>query len=98
MTFYGYRIHKAEWGASSNASFVAELLITGIDNGPGVIERLSNKISSQIGLDIRSFSIEGNEGYFEGRVKVVVANKDQLAQAMKALKGLDGVSNVTRVD
>ncbi len=98
MSLYGYRIHKAEWGSTANSSFVAELLITGIDNGPGVIERLSNKISSQIGLNIRSFSIEGNEGYFEGRVKVVVSNKDQLALAIKALKGLDGVSNVIRVE
>jgi GTP diphosphokinase / guanosine-3',5'-bis(diphosphate) 3'-diphosphatase len=98
MSLYGYRIHKAEWGSTANSSFVAELLITGIDNGPGVIERLSNKISSQIGLNIRSFSIEGNEGYFEGRVKVVVSNKDQLAQAIKALKGLEGVSNVIRVE
>jgi GTP diphosphokinase / guanosine-3',5'-bis(diphosphate) 3'-diphosphatase len=98
MTFYGNRILKAEWGASSKASFVAEVLITGIDNGVGMIERLSNKISSDIGLDIRSFSIEGNEGYFEGRVKLVVTNKDQLVLAIKALKGLDGVNNVVRVD
>jgi GTP diphosphokinase / guanosine-3',5'-bis(diphosphate) 3'-diphosphatase len=98
MTFYGNRILKAEWGASSKASFVAEVLITGVDNGVGMIERLSNKISSDIGLDIRSFSIEGNEGYFEGRVKLVVSNKDQLVLAIKALKGLDGVNNVVRVD
>jgi GTP diphosphokinase / guanosine-3',5'-bis(diphosphate) 3'-diphosphatase len=98
MTFYGNRILKAEWGASSKASFVAEVLITGIDNGVGMIERLSNKISSDIGLDIRSFSIEGNEGYFEGRVKLVVTNKDQLVLAIKALKELEGVNNVVRVD
>jgi GTP diphosphokinase / guanosine-3',5'-bis(diphosphate) 3'-diphosphatase len=98
MTFYGNRILKAEWGASSKASFVAEVLITGIDNGVGMIERLSNKISSDIGLDIRSFSIEGNQGYFEGRVKLVVTNKDQLVLAIKALKELEGVNNVVRVD
>jgi GTP diphosphokinase / guanosine-3',5'-bis(diphosphate) 3'-diphosphatase len=98
MTFYGYRIHKAEWRASSKASFVAEVLITGIDNGVGMIERLSNKISSEIGLDIRAFSIEGNEGYFEGRVKLVVSNKDQLQSAIKSLKELEGVNNVVRVD
>jgi GTP diphosphokinase / guanosine-3',5'-bis(diphosphate) 3'-diphosphatase len=98
MTFYGYRIHKAEWRASSKASFVAEVLITGIDNGVGMIERLSNKISSEIGLDIRAFSIEGNEGYFEGRVKLVVSNKDQLQSAIKSLKELEGVNNVVRMD
>jgi GTP diphosphokinase / guanosine-3',5'-bis(diphosphate) 3'-diphosphatase len=98
MTFYGNRILKAEWGASSKASFVAEVLITGIDNGVGMIERLSSKISSDIGLDIRSFSIEGNQGYFEGRVKLVVTNKDQLILAIKSLKELEGVNNVVRVD
>ena len=95
---YGYRIMDAEWGASTNSSFIAELLITGIDEGPGVIERVSGKISNQLGLNIRSFTIEGVEGYFEGRIRVIVANKDQLAIAIKALKSLSGVSNVTRVE
>ncbi len=98
MTFYGYRILKAEWGASANTSFVVELLITGIDDGPGVIERLSNTISSHMGLNIRSFSIEGNQGYFEGRIKLVVANKDQLALVTKALRKMENVSNVSRAE
>jgi GTP diphosphokinase / guanosine-3',5'-bis(diphosphate) 3'-diphosphatase len=95
---YGYRIKKAEWGASATASFMAELLITGVDTGRGVIERLSNRISTELGLNIRSFSISGDEGYFEGRVKVMVKNKDQLALAIKVLKSLEGVSNVIRVE
>ena len=98
MSFYGYRILKAEWASMANASFVAELMITGVDNGPGVIERLSNKISTDIGLNIRSFSIEGNEGYFEGRIKLMVPNKAQLVEAIKALRSIDGVSNVIRVE
>jgi GTP diphosphokinase / guanosine-3',5'-bis(diphosphate) 3'-diphosphatase len=97
MSHYGHRIAKAEWGATSGVSFIAELLIIGVDSGPGVIERLSNIISS-LGLNIRSFSIEGNEGFFEGHVKVVVSHRDQLVLAIKALKGIDGVNNVVRVD
>ena len=98
MSHYGHRMAKAEWGASSGISFVAELLIIGVDSGPGVIERLSNRISSDLGLNIRSFSIEGNEGFFEGRVKVIVTHRDQLVLAIKALKGLDGINNVVRVE
>jgi GTP diphosphokinase / guanosine-3',5'-bis(diphosphate) 3'-diphosphatase len=98
MSHYGHRIAKAEWGASAGMNFIAELLIIGVDSGPGVIERLSNRISSDLGLNIRSFSIEGNEGFFEGRVKVVVSHRDQLVLAIKALKGIDGVNNVVRVD
>jgi GTP pyrophosphokinase len=95
---YGYRIMKAEWGTDAGSSFIAELLITGIDTGPGVIERLSGHISNQLGLNIRSFSIEGDEGYFEGRIKLIVRHKDQLQIAIKALKSLEGVSNVIRID
>jgi GTP diphosphokinase / guanosine-3',5'-bis(diphosphate) 3'-diphosphatase len=98
MLHYGHRMAKAEWGATSGVSFIAELLIIGVDSGPGVIERLSNSISNDLGLNIRAFSIEGNEGFFEGRVKVVVRHRDQLVLAIKALKSIDGVNNVVRVD
>jgi GTP diphosphokinase / guanosine-3',5'-bis(diphosphate) 3'-diphosphatase len=97
MANYGYRVRKAEWGSSSSTNFVAELVITGVDTGVGVIERLSTRLS-EMGLNIRAFSIEGNEGYFEGHVKLMVSNKDQLTLAMRALKTLDGVANVVRVE
>lgn len=98
MANYSYRIRRATWGAAVDASFTAELLISGVDTGIGVIERLSSKISSEMGLNIRSFSIEGNQGYFEGRVKLVVANKTQLNEVIHSLKKIEGVSNVIRLD
>jgi GTP pyrophosphokinase len=98
LASYGHRVSKAEWGATTGSSFVAELLITGVDTGIGVIERLSNLISTDLGLNIRSFSIEANQGYFEGRVKLIVTHRDQLVLAIRALKSIDGVNNVIRVD
>ncbi|HFB99531.1 MAG TPA: bifunctional (p)ppGpp synthetase/guanosine-3',5'-bis(diphosphate) 3'-pyrophosphohydrolase, partial [Phaeodactylibacter sp.] len=98
MAHYGYRILKAEWVTTTNTSFVAELLIVGIDSGPGVIQQLSHKISSTLGLNIRSFYIDGHEGYFEGRVSILVKNKDQLEIAIRALRNEEGISSVTRVE
>ncbi len=98
MANYGYRIMKAEWGSTTNSSFVADLKITGIDDGPGVIERLSRNISINLGLNIRSFYIDGHEGYFEGKVSLLVLNKDQLELAIRALKKLDGISTVSRIE
>ncbi len=98
MAHYGYRIMKAEWVSSTNMSFIANLLITGIDDGPGVIERLSNNISTKLGLNIRSFYIDGTEGYFEGKVSLLIANKNQLNIAIKALQSLPGISTVTRIE
>ncbi len=98
MANYGYRIMKAEWVSSTKSSFVAELIITGVDDGPGVIERLSRSISSDLGLNIRSFFIEGHEGYFEGKINLLVTNKNQLNIAIRGLQNLDGISSVTRTE
>jgi guanosine-3',5'-bis(diphosphate) 3'-pyrophosphohydrolase len=98
MANYGYRIMKAEWNKAFSAEFVAELVITGIDSGPGVIQKLTDKISNKMGLNIRSFSIEGKEGYFEGRVRIIVVNKDQLNQAIRTIGQLEGISSVSRLE
>ncbi|NRA51021.1 MAG: bifunctional (p)ppGpp synthetase/guanosine-3',5'-bis(diphosphate) 3'-pyrophosphohydrolase [Phaeodactylibacter sp.] len=98
IAHYGYRVMKAEWVSTTNSTFVVNLKITGIDDGPGVIERLTHSISTNLGLNIRSFSIEGNEGYFTGQVSLLVRNTDQLYMAIKGLKNLDNISTVSRVE
>ncbi len=97
MANYGYRVLKAEWDSNVQTNFVVDLKISGIDDGVGVIERVTNKISSNLGINIRSLSIEGDEGYFEGRISLVVMNKDQLNLVIKSLKSLDGISEVIRI-
>lgn len=94
---YEYRVHKAEWGATVKADFVATVLVTGIDAGPGVIQKITDRISN-MGINIRSFSISGEGGYFEGRISLVVANTDQLSQAILALKEFKFVANVSRME
>ncbi len=95
---YGYRVMKAEWVVSTDNTFVADLMITGVDEGVGVIERLTKEISG-LSVNIRSFHIEGgDEGYYEGKISLLVANKDQLHIVMRALKKLDFVETVNRID
>lgn len=94
---YGYRIMQAEWAGVSSREFVTELKISGIDDGIGVIERLSQKVA-ELGLNVRSFHIEAIQGYYEATISLLVANKNQLHIAINKLKELDMVSNVIRVD
>ncbi|MEM8524256.1 MAG: HD domain-containing protein [Bacteroidota bacterium] len=97
MAEHGHRVLKAAWTTTNEQTFVANLKIRGFDKGRGVIERISNEISTSLGLNIRSFSISGNEGVFEGEVSLLVANKDELYVTIKALEQLDNISTVTRV-
>jgi GTP diphosphokinase / guanosine-3',5'-bis(diphosphate) 3'-diphosphatase len=98
MAHTGYRIKKAEWGTYNKSTFSANILITGVDEGPGVIERLTNKISKDLGLNIRSLFIAADEGYFEGKLSIYVQNKSQLDLTVRTLKSLKGVMNVLRVE
>lgn len=98
MANYGYRVMKAEWVGAGETNFVATLLIHGIDAGKGIIQNLANEISNTLSLNIRSFSIAGEEGTYEGRLSIFVANTDQLNRAMRGLQNLDHVSSVSRIE
>lgn len=94
---HAHRILKAEWGNIAKTDFLAEIIITGIDIGSGVISQLTNTLAD-LGINIRSFSISGEHGYFEGRVSMVVANTDHLQQALLALKKFDWVNSASRAE
>jgi GTP pyrophosphokinase len=93
---FGYRIKKAEWVESMGTSFVAELLITGMDD-MGVILRLSDVIANKLKVNMRSFSMTGGEGHFEGRISVEVNSKEQLNMVIMELKRLEEVNTVARI-
>ncbi len=93
---FGYRIRKAEWIESIGSSFTAELLITGMDD-MGVILRLSDVLANKLKVNIRSFSMNGSEGHFEGRIGVEVNSKEHLNVIITELKRLEEVNTVARI-
>lgn len=97
MANYGYRVMRAEWVSTTESSFVANLKMTGLDSGRGVIETISHEIT-ELGLSIRSFNISGTDGYFEADLSLLVKNTDQLYLAIQSLKNLEHVSTVSRTE
>jgi guanosine-3',5'-bis(diphosphate) 3'-pyrophosphohydrolase len=97
QSLYGHRVMRAEWGQTARSSFVTSIMVTGIDIGPGVINRLTDRLA-QLGINIRSFSISGDAGYFEGRIAFVVNHTDQIEIVTRNLKELEWVSGVSRVE
>jgi guanosine-3',5'-bis(diphosphate) 3'-pyrophosphohydrolase len=95
LAHYDYRVLKAEWGNTVKSAFLSTLLVKGVDVGPGVIQRLTDRIL-KLGINIRSFSISGEGGYFEGRIALIVVNTDQLQRAVLALREFEWVSSVSR--
>jgi GTP diphosphokinase / guanosine-3',5'-bis(diphosphate) 3'-diphosphatase len=95
LSAYGHRTMRADWGHTIQTTFIANIIVTGIDAGPGVINQITETLIN-LSINIRAFTISGNAGFFEGHIGIVVNNTDQLNLAMRDLKKLEWVTNVRR--
>jgi len=94
---YPYRVVKANWTEKGAASYQAILHITG-DDELGMITNISEVITKDLRVQMRSISVESNAGTFEGHLTVVVSNTDHLNTLIVKLKRLKGVHRVSRYD
>ena len=98
LSNYGYRIVSAGWDTGNLQNFSVTLKVTGIDSGPGVIKAITDLLSSNLNIDIRSMNISGDQGYFVAELKIVVLNKDQLNMVIKALNDMEEIGSVERLN
>jgi guanosine-3',5'-bis(diphosphate) 3'-pyrophosphohydrolase len=92
-----YRCLKARWQSSALVERVAAIRIIGIDQ-IGLVNRLTEIISKQNNINMKSISFETNDGVFEGRIKVLVFDTAQLEQLTRKFEQVEGVKSVTRWD
>ncbi len=97
MANYGYRVVKAEWVDVENTSFVADLKIIGVDT-IGVVQQLTNVITNSLNVNMRSITMSGHAGFYEGRISIVVQNTSQLNSVIQTLKKQEGVNSVRRIN
>jgi len=97
MSNYGYRIVKAKWTGQQQISFLAGVRIRGVDE-VGVVNNITKIISSELKVNMRSISIDSNEGLFDGTIMLFVQDTEHLRKLMKKLQSLNGILSVTRID
>lgn len=97
MSNYGYRIVKARWNSQKELAFLTGLRITGIDD-VGLINNITTVISSDFKVNMRSITVDTDEGIFDGSIMVYVNNTRHLDELITKLKEVVGVTSVTRFD
>jgi len=97
MANYGYRIVKARWTNQQELAFLTGLRITGIDE-VGLINQLTTVISNDFKVNIRSITVDSDNGIFEGQIMVYVNDTDHLDNLIRKLKTVKGVTGVNRFD
>jgi len=96
MSKYGYRIIKTRWTKEHEIAFLTELKVSGIDD-TGVLQKITNIISGDLRLNMRSLAIESKDGIFEGTIGIYVHDTEQLDELIERMKKLDGLLSVSRV-
>lgn len=96
MSKYAYRIVKAKWITNKNIAFLSGIRIKGIDE-IGLLRNLTNTISSEYNINIRSINIDTNAGTFEGTVMLYIHDTQHLSNLVNKLKKLKGVQSVSRI-
>lgn len=97
LSNYGYRIIKAKWASSRKHSFEATLSIIGTDR-LGLISDVSNIISEELKVNMRSLSINTEGGIFEGIIRLYVEDTSHLDTLVKKLEKVSGVVKVSRTN
>ncbi|SPW32573.1 GTP pyrophosphokinase [Elizabethkingia miricola] len=93
---YDYRVLTAKWVNAERFTNRAKIEIEGLDR-QGMINDISTIISNNMNLDMKSFSIESNDGIFTGNIVLEVRNKSQLDETLKHLKAIKNVTKVRRL-
>ena len=98
MERYPYRIIKAKWRVTGKRnSFQASIRISGSDR-IGIVTDISRIISKEVGIQMRSISINSDDKAFDGTLRVFVNDLEHLDFLMQKLKNIKGVHSVSRAD
>jgi GTP pyrophosphokinase len=97
MSKFAYRCIKARWKSEKLVERVAAIKIVGIDQ-LGLVNKLTEIISKQNNVNMKSISFETEDSVFEGRIKVMVYDTEHLEQLTRKFEEVEGVQRVTRWD
>lgn len=97
MSKMAYRCISARWKAKEVKEHIAKLRIVGIDD-IGIVNKITEIISFQHNVNMKSISFESLDGLFEGRIEVYVMDRYHLDELIEKFEILEGVKRVERWD
>jgi guanosine-3',5'-bis(diphosphate) 3'-pyrophosphohydrolase len=100
MSKFGYRILKARWKDEEfniSKSYLVGIKITGIDD-VGVIANITDIISKELAVNMKSITVESYDGTFEGTIKLFIHDTVHLDHIMKQIENTNEHMKVARIE
>jgi GTP pyrophosphokinase len=93
----GERIITAEWTKFKKQSYLTRLRLEGFDR-VGIVNEVTNVVSKENNINMRSVKFDTHEGIFEGDLFLYIHNTDDLTNLIASLQKIKGIDNVSRVE
>jgi len=97
MSKYAYRIIKTRWTKQHEIAFLTGIKLTGLDD-VGLVNKITNIITGQMNLNMRSLSFDSSDGVFEGKIMVYVHDTNELEDLIHRITSLEGILDVNRFE
>ena len=95
---YPYRLIPARWtNTGANAKFMTGIRVTGADE-VGIISTITQLISQDNKIQMRSINVESKDGLFEGKIVVYIIDLVHLDSLLSKIKSVKGVHHASRYD
>ena len=93
---FGYRIVRAQWSGKGSSHYDITLRVIGNDD-IGIVNNITNIISKDEKIVMRSINIDSHDGLFSGNLVVQLDDKSKLNLLIKKLRTVKGVKQVIRL-
>lgn len=93
---FGYRIVRAQWSGKGGSHYDITLRVIGNDD-IGIVSNITNIISKDEKIVMRSINIDSHDGLFSGNLVVQLDDKSKLNLLIKKLRTVKGVKQVIRL-
>ncbi len=91
------RIVPVEWSRQKDVQFVTALRIVGEDR-VGIVSDITTVISKNLSTNIRSITVDSEDGVFEGTIVLYVSDLEHLHRLIRRIKRIDGIHGVYRFE
>jgi guanosine-3',5'-bis(diphosphate) 3'-pyrophosphohydrolase len=97
MSNEGNRIIAVKWAIHKLVSFLARISMSGIDR-IGLVNEITNIISSELKVNMTNINISVNNGIFEGTIDLYVHHTKDLNNLILKISNIKGIESVKRVE
>jgi (p)ppGpp synthase/HD superfamily hydrolase len=88
---------RTRWNKSSRVAFLTGIFLKGTDD-KGIVSGITQVITDEMQLNMRSISVVSEDGIFEGRIMVYLDDTKALQELIRRLRKVRGVLKVGRIE